>query len=38
MPQHNQKTINDKIEFRGVGLHNGINVNLTVNPQMKILE
>ena len=32
MPQHNQKTINDKIEFRGVGLHNGINVNLTVKP------
>ena len=32
MPQHNQKTINVKIEFRGVGLHNGINVNLTVKP------
>ena len=32
MPQHNQKTINDKIKFQGVGLHNGINVNLTVKP------
>jgi|TARA_Y100000741_G_scaffold282892_1_gene222649 UDP-3-O-[3-hydroxymyristoyl] N-acetylglucosamine deacetylase len=32
MPQHNQKTINDTIKFQGVGLHNGINVNLTVKP------
>ena len=32
MPQHNQKTINDAITFQGVGLHNGINVNLTVKP------
>ncbi len=32
MPQHNQKTINDIIKFQGVGLHNGINVNLTVKP------
>ena len=32
MPQHIQKTINDTIKFQGVGLHNGINVNLTVKP------
>ena len=32
MHQHNQKTINDTIKFQGVGLHNGINVNLTVKP------
>ena len=32
MLQHNQKTINDTIKFHGVGLHNGINVNLTVKP------
>ncbi len=32
MPQLNQKTINDTIKFQGVGLHNGINVNLTVKP------
>tara|TARA_Y200000002_G_scaffold371895_1_gene369074 strand:+ start:914 stop:1840 length:927 start_codon:yes stop_codon:yes gene_type:complete len=32
MPQHKQKTINDTIKFQGVGLHNGINVNLTVKP------
>ena len=27
-----QKTINKSIEFKGVGLHNGIDVNLTVKP------
>ena len=32
MSQNNQKTINDTIKFQGVGLHNGINVNLTVKP------
>ncbi len=32
MPQHNQKTINEAVKFCGVGLHNGINVNLTVKP------
>ena len=32
MSQHNQKTINDTIKLCGVGLHNGINVNLTVKP------
>ena len=32
MPQLNQKTINDTIKFQGVGLHNGIDVNLTVKP------
>ena len=28
----NQKTINDKIELAGVGLHNGANVNLIIKP------
>ena len=32
MSQHNQKTINETVKFQGVGLHNGINVNLTVKP------
>ncbi len=32
MSQHNQKTINDTVKFQGVGLHNGMNVNLTVKP------
>ena len=32
MPQHNQKTINETIKLYGVGLHNGINANLTVKP------
>jgi len=32
MSQHNQKTINDTIKLSGVGLHNGINANLTVKP------
>ena len=32
MPLHKQKTINDTINFQGVGLHNGINANLTVKP------
>ena len=32
MSQYNQKTINDTIKLYGVGLHNGINANLTVKP------
>ncbi len=32
MSQHNQKTVNDIIKLSGVGLHNGIKVNLTVKP------
>ena len=32
MSQNNQKTINDTIKLYGVGLHNGINANLTVKP------
>ena len=28
----NQKTINDTIEFQGIGLHSGKNVNLKVKP------
>ena len=27
-----QKTLKDKIELQGVGLHNGIKVNLTLKP------
>ncbi len=32
MLQTTQKTIKEKIDFKGVGLHNGIEVNLTVKP------
>ena len=32
MSKFNQKTINDKIELAGVGLHNGANVNLIIKP------
>lgn len=32
MSKFNQKTISDKIELTGVGLHNGIDVNLTIKP------
>ena len=32
MSKFNQKTINDTIELTGVGLHNGIDVNLTIKP------
>ncbi len=32
MSKYNQKTINDEIKLYGVGLHNGINVNLTIKP------
>ena len=32
MFQRNQKTINDTIKFSGIGLHNGLNVNLVVKP------
>ena len=27
-----QKTIKEKIELKGIGLHNGIGVNLTIKP------
>ena len=30
MSKFNQKTINSKIELKGIGLHNGIEVNLTI--------
>jgi UDP-3-O-[3-hydroxymyristoyl] N-acetylglucosamine deacetylase len=32
MLQSNQKTIKEKIDLKGVGLHNGVEVNLTVKP------
>ena len=32
MSKFNQKTINGNIELSGVGLHNGVNVNLTIKP------
>ena len=32
MFKNNQKTINDIIELNGVGLHNGINVELLIKP------
>ena len=32
MVKHFQKTINESIEFEGVGLHNGIKVNLCLKP------
>ena len=32
MSEYNQKTINDTIKLFGVGLHNGIDANLTVKP------
>ncbi len=32
MSKFNQKTINSKIELKGIGLHNGIEVNLTIKP------
>ena len=32
MSIHNQKTINEVIKFSGIGLHNGVNVNLVVKP------
>ena len=32
MSKFNQKTINDKIELRGIGLHNGIDVKLSIKP------
>ena len=32
MSNHNQKTINETIKLYGVGLHNGVNANLTVKP------
>lgn len=32
MSKFNQKTINSNIELSGVGLHNGVNVNLTIKP------
>ena len=32
MTKNNQKTLKDKISFSGIGLHNGLNVNLTIKP------
>ena len=32
MTKINQKTLKDKISFSGIGLHNGLNVNLTIKP------
>ena len=32
MKKINQKTLNEKIEFKGIGLHSGLNVNLIVKP------
>ena len=32
MLKSNQKTIKEKIELKGVGLHNGLEVNLTIKP------
>ena len=32
MLQSNQKTIKEKIALKGVGLHNGVEVNLTIKP------
>ena len=32
MQSLNQKTINETIELEGVGLHNGVNVNLVIKP------
>ena len=32
MSKINQKTLKDKINFTGVGLHNGLNVNLVIKP------
>ena len=32
MPRSKQKTIKEKIDFKGIGLHNGAEVNLTIKP------
>ena len=32
MLKSNQKTIKEKIDLQGVGLHNGVEVNLTIKP------
>ena len=32
MFKFNQKTLREKISLKGIGLHNGISVNLTINP------
>ena len=32
MFEQNQKTIKDIIKLNGVGLHNGVNVNLVIKP------
>jgi len=32
MQNHMQKTLKEPIEFEGVGLHNGIRVNLSLKP------
>ena len=32
MQNHTQKTLKEPIEFEGVGLHNGLKVNLCLKP------
>ena len=32
LKKNNQNTLKDKIEIDGIGLHNGIKVNLTIKP------
>mgnify|MGYP001408076877 CR=1 FL=1 len=32
MSKNHQKTINEVVKLSGVGLHNGLNVNLTIRP------
>ena len=32
MLQSKQKTIKEKIDLKGIGLHNGVEVNLTIKP------
>ncbi len=32
MQNYTQKTINETIELQGIGLHNGVKVNLVVKP------
>ena len=32
MPKNNQKTIRDNIELCGIGLHNGVEVNMKIKP------
>ena len=32
MQNHFQKTLKSPVQFKGVGLHNGVNVNLSLKP------